>query len=624
MHRLLNPHSLLHPPAGGQSSSALVEEMLTRAIQCHREGRWSDVERICRDLLSVDARLAEGLYLLGMVAYQSGRHGDAAKLLREAIAIREEEIAGCTADEGALGLKSQAADWFVELGMIFAQQQRAEEAAESYERAVSLNAESVAAWLNLGSIMRAQSKLPEAQSCYKRAVVLQPDCAEVHYNLGCVLQAQAKTDEAVASYGRALAIRPDYAEAHCNIGNALRELGRLPESVEHHRRAIAINPGLPGAYYNLGNTLRDDDKFQEAIACYEQELRLQPSSAEARFNLGYVHYLMGEVDEALTHYRMALALQSDNEQVRFNEGLAELRKGEFATGWPKYESRWEAGNKETPMRAYPQALWRGENLSSGKVLIWGEQGIGDEIMFAGLVPDVLHAGHRCVLDCTPRLKPLFARSFPEAEVVSTPGPRREPGFEFAAHLPSGSLGRIFRTSAAEFAATTSPYLLADDSWRRQFRKHYCDGRRLVGLAWLTKNRQSGRHRSIDLAALAPLFARRGVRWISLQYGEPEELERQIAAAGAAIFVDRSVDQLNDMDRFAAQVAAMDFVITIDNSAAHLAAALGLPTWLLLPFASDWRWLQARTDSPWYPTMRIFRQPKPGDWDSVVQGLVNAL
>jgi hypothetical protein len=256
------------------------------------------------------------------------------------------------------------------------------------------------------------------------------------------------------------------------------------------------------------------------------------------------------------------------------------------------------------------------------LLIWGEQGVGDEIMFAGLIPDVIRTGNRCILDCDARLKPLFSRSFPGIAVVSGYQPDSEP--EISAHLPSGSLPGLFRATSAAFATTTSPYLIADPDERDRFRARYADGRRLVGLAWHTNNRKTGRHRSIDLSLLAPLLARPDIRWVSLQYGVHDAVADQAAAARTPILIDRSVDQLSDIDVFAAQVAAMDLVVTIDNSTAHLAGGLGVPTWLLLPFAPDWRWLQAREDSPWYPAMRLFRQTKPGDWQPVVRSVDSAL
>jgi hypothetical protein len=328
--------------------------------------------------------------------------------------------------------------------------------------------------------------------------------------------------------------------------------------------------------------------------------------------------------EALAAMERSLAIKPDYPQARFGMALVQLRCGDFAAGWRNYEHRWRSPDHDTPRRAYAQPLWTGEKLESGRLLLWGEQGVGDEIQFAGLFPDAIRSGNQITLDCDPRLHPLFARSFPEIEVVSGNKPAEAPADVFAAHLPIGSLPGLFRGSEAAFTATASPYLKADLAERELFRSCYGDGRLLAGLAWQTKNQKTGRKRSIALDEFAPLFALPGIRWISLQYGDFDALEQQAATAGAPLVIDRGVDQIASIDRFAAQVAALDFVLTIDNSTAHMAAALGLPVWLLLPFAADWRWLAGRADSPWYPTLRIFRQPKLGDWQSVLSEVECAL
>jgi hypothetical protein len=328
---------------------------------------------------------------------------------------------------------------------------------------------------------------------------------------------------------------------------------------------------------------------------------------------------LGRVDEALRQHRRAKELQPDYAEACFSESLAQLSQGDFGYGWENYEARWRT-KEQTTMREYAQPFWTGETLKAGRLLIWGEQGLGDEVMFAGLLPEVMRSGNRCVLDCDRRLAPLLTRSFPGLEVLSD-----EPELgEIAAHLPMGSLPKLFRTSHGSFAATTSRYLAADPGKRERFRAGYGDGRRLGGLAWHTKNRKTGRARSIDLALFEPLWARSDIRWVSLQYGDHKALEDQVATAQAAVLVDRSVDQLSDVDGFAAQIAAMDMVVTIDNSTAHLAGALGVPVWLLLPFAPDWRWLQGCDSSPWYPSMRVFRQRERGDWRSVMQEVDCAL
>ncbi len=431
--------------------------------------------------------------------------------------------------------------------------------------------------------------------------------------------------EAEQLYRDALAIDPGNADCLHLLGMIAFQSGNHREAVALIRCAIAHHQTAASYHSNLGNVLQAEGNLDEAEACYRRALTLKPNQAEVHLNLGHILKAQGHVDSALASYRLALVLKPGLVEARVAESTALLLQGDFDAGWQHFGLRWQTQDYDTPPRTYPHPLWQREPLPSGRrLLIWGEQGIGDEIMFAGLVPDVVRAGHRCVLDCAPRLKPLFARSFPGVEVIAGDDPVRDAGLNIAAHLPAASLPGIFRTSRDSFAATTSPYLVADVTRRERFRSRYEDGRLQVGLAWHTTNRKSGRIRSIDLPLFAPLFARPAIHWISLQYGDSSALEAASAAASAPLLIDRAVDQLSDLDTFAAQVAAMDLVITIDNSTAHLAAALGVPTWLLLPFAPDWRWLLAGDSSPWYPSMQLFRQSASGDWQSVVQQVERAL
>jgi tetratricopeptide (TPR) repeat protein len=545
--------------------------MLADALEHHRAGRLTEAGRIYRAILTKEPRHADSLHLLGMVSYEAGELETASELIRKAISINKR--------------------------------------GSSY-------------FSNLGNVFYAQGKLDEAKALYKHALLLKPELAELHVNLGNVLQAQGDPDQSIQCYERALALRPDNAETHNNLGNARQTLGLIPEAIACYEQALYLKPEYAEAYYNLGNAYREMDKLNESVVAYRQALTIKPVYAEAHYNLGNVLRAQGKVDEAMMHYERALEIRPDYAQAAFGHALLQLLLGNFAAGWQNFEWRWRTTDHDTPRRNYSQPLWKGEKLQSGGLLLWGEQGVGDEIQFAGLIPEAVRTGNYIVLDCDTRLRPLFARSFPGVEVVS--GRQGfQPGPEIASQLPTGSLPGLFRGTDSAFAAITAPYLLADPQERDRLRSGYAEGGRLVGLAWHTKNVKTGRFRSIELEIFAPLFKLSGIRWVSLQYGDHCALANQAGAAGAPILIDRSVDQLADIDLFAAQVAAMDLVITIDNSTAHLAGALGIPVWVLLPFAPDWRWLLDRDDSPWYPSMRLFRQPGAGDWASVIESVRKA-
>jgi tetratricopeptide (TPR) repeat protein len=654
----------------------VVQQMASSALRFHQHGQLPEAEQLYRKILAIDPRHSDSLHLLGVLAHQVGRDDVAIELISSAIAVDnrqasyhsnlgtalqaagrldEAAVSYCNAlalapgmseahlnlgavlqAQGksaeaearfrrALAIKPDLAEAYVNLGNILLEQGKLEEAAASQQRALNLKPGFAEAHFNLGNAHQAQGNHTQAVADYERALALNPNIAEAHSNLGNTLLAQDNLDDAVASYERALALKPEFADAWYNLGNARQGQEKLHEAVDCYKHALSLKPQLAEAHYNLGNTLHTLGDPDRAITCFEHALLLRPDYAEAHYNLGCTLQEMGKPEEALTSMASALEIQPDYPQARFAHALAQLQSGDFAEGWLNYESRWDSEDHHTPRRPYPQPLWSGEKLPTGRLLLWGEQGVGDEIMFAGLIPDALRTGNSIVLDCDPRLQPLFARSFPQVEVISSDGIAQTSAAtaganiptDFAAHLATGSLPGLFRTSEAAFALGTSPYLKADPAQVESFRSSCGDTKKRVGLAWSTRNPKSGRKRSVNLAMFSTLFAQEGLRWISLQYGEFDLLEVQAAAARAPLFIDRSVDQFVDIDRFAAQVAAMDLVITIDNSTAHLAGASGVPVWLLLPFASDWRWLHARSDSPWYPTLRVFRQTQPGDWTSVI-------
>lgn len=426
--------------------------------------------------------------------------------------------------------------------------------------------------------------------------------------------------EAAQRYREILSRDPGHADCLHLLGMIAFQQGDAEQAVDLIRRAIAIHSNAASYYSNLGNVLQSQEKLGEAEECYRRALDIRPDQAEVHLNLGNILKAQGAVDAALSSYRRARLLDAELAEAQAAESTALLLKGEFGAGWEGFDARWRTRDNDTRPRNFSQQRWEGERIAAGRVLIWGEQGVGDEIMFAGLLRDVLARDNQCVLECDARLKPLFARSFTELEVVSGYDPKLQPEMGIAAQLPSGSLPGLFRRNLADFARTTSPYLIADAAKVKRFRKRYDDGRPLAGIAWQSNNKKSGHRRSIELDQLAPLLAQPGVRWVSLQYGDPAVLNAQAHAAAAPLVIDAEVDQLADLDDFAAQVAAMDLVVTIDNSTAHMASALGVQTWTMLPFAPDWRWLLEREDSPWYPTMRLFRQREIGHWKPVIDEL----
>jgi tetratricopeptide (TPR) repeat protein len=475
------------------------------------------------------------------------------------------------------------------LGMIAYEAGDCETAIERIRHAIELNPRASSYYLNLGNVLQHLDLARDAGGCYLSALRIKPDLVEAQVNLAHLFLAAEDTRNAIEWYERALALRPDMAEVHKKLGDAHRVELKTDLAIAAYRRAIALQPGYADALHELGILLRANR----------------------------------DLDGAMAAFREALAAEPDHPRAGFAKALLLLLQGNFREGWAAYECRWSSADHATPMRPYLQPAWKGQPID-GSLLLWPEQGIGDEIMFSSAVPDVIRAGTRCILECDARLKPLLARSFPDIEVISDREAGFDPARRIVAQLPLGSLPGLYRREWSEFASSSSPYLRADSTQREHYRGRYANGERTVGLAWFSNNVKTGKGRSIDLEQLKPLFDVPGKRWVSLQYGDATALEAEVAAAGLSLLVDPEVDQLRDMDEFAAQVAAMDLVITIDNTTAHLAGALGVPVWLMLPFAPDWRWPEFGGGSPWYPSMCIFQQPQPGDWASVVAQVNDAL
>jgi len=474
----------------------------------------------------------------------------------------------------------------------------------------------------LGLVLYEKGHYDVAVRMLGRALSIQKNNPVYHSNLGMILEAQQKYELAIAEYQQAVKLRSDYADAHYNLGTLYARLGRLQDAVGHLKRALVLNPRSAQAHCNLGGVYNLQRKFDKSIAHLDQAIALNANHVQAHSNKGLVLEALGEYQRALVSYDKALMLDPDCSDAQYNRSMLLLLHANYSYGWPAYEARWRSSSFGTSPRSYAQPLWNGQRLSEGRLYLWSEQGVGDEIMFAGLIPDLLRVESSVTLECDARLRPLFTRSFPEIDVVArdvsdSASQYNCPVDNISAHLPIGSLPQFFRKSTASFSSSATPFLKASQAECQGFRSSYGNGKKLVGLAWYSKNKTSGFKRSIELKQLSPLLHETGIDWISLQYGEHEALEAEAAQAGLPLLIDRSVDQMVDIDRFAAQVAAMDLVITIDNSTAHLAAALGCTVWLLLPEVPEWRWQLKRSDSPWYPTVRIFRQSKTDDWSAVI-------
>ncbi len=443
-----------------------------------------------------------------------------------------------------------------------------------------------------------------------------PGLARVHYNLGNILQGQRRLDEAVASYRQAVRIDPAHAWAHNNLGIALKELSQFQEAADCFRQAIAVKPRYVDSHYNLGVCLMESGRLHEAIAGFMQALSLNPSHVGARCNLGMSLKRLGYFDEALIEFSRALDLEPDQPMAAWSRALLYLLYGDFAEGWKEYEYRQR--QPDYPRRAFAQPLWDGTSLEGKSILIHVDGGLGDTIQFIRYAPLLKERGGSVIFECPATLEPLLKNVAGVDRLIV----RGAPLPLFDVHAPLLSLPRLFGTTLATIPGD-APYLEACPTRMA----HWCqqlamiDGFK-IGIAWQGNPKYGEEpYRSIPLRYFEALAALPNVRLFSLQKGPGRE---QLPAPFDVIDWANRLDLDGAFTDTAAIIMNLDLIVTSDTSIAHLAGALGVPVWTVLSFVPEWRWLLERSDSPWYPTMRFFRQSRLGDWDEVMKRVAEAL
>jgi Tfp pilus assembly protein PilF len=464
---------------------------------------------------------------------------------------------------------------------------------------------------------QARNQKLEAAREYLGALELHPGFFEAAFNLGVLFQEMGRSDEAVGCYRHALQCKPDLAPAWGNLGVALRDTGRVQDAVSSFRRALRLQPGEPDVLNNLGNALLAQHQYSEAIACFRDSLLRAPANPGINLNLGNALRCSGRMGEAIQSLRRALELQPDLAEAHWDLAFALLLQGDLAQGFQEYEWRWR--RPDFPLRRFASALWLGEDLAGRTLLVHTEQGAGDNIQFARFIGQLPQRGARVLLECPPSLAALFE----SVDGVSRVIPKGDPLPEVDFHLPLLSLPQRLGVTL-ETIPTRTPYLQPPANRCVVLPPPHCpqDVRLKIGLAWRGNPQHPNDHqRSLPLALLEPLFAVPNVAFYDLQLAPGPQFAGEGAKQPALVPLE---GLLRDFADTASVVSQLDLVIAADTSVAHLAGAQGRTAWILLPFAPDWRWMLAREDTPWYPTLRLFRQPTPGDWATVVRRVRDAL
>ena len=471
-------------------------------------------------------------------------------------------------------------------------------------------------------------RLLEAKAQYQAVLKIQPKNFDALHLLGVVTLQTGDPQGACDWIARALAIQPNSAQAHCNLGLALRQCLLLDAAVESYQQALRIRPDYADAHYNLGNVLDELDQPESALSCYRQALHYNPKLTQAHCNQGLVLTRLGQVEAALACYDQALCLQPSFANAHFNKGVALLLAGDFSAGWPLYEWRWHPEAQKLPARQFNQALWLGEQPLRGKtLLIHAEQGLGDSLQFCRYVPILQSLGARVVLEVP---APLLRLLEPLVDTIVESG-KDLPTFDL--HCPLMSLPLALKTFSVSDIPVAIPYLHASadlvQTWATRLSLRT---KPRIGLAWSGRFRAQqpqlwgiNARRNMTFAQFAQ-FNHPGFDFYSLQKGNPEEkiLNTERLQHWSSDNLHIFTEYIDDFADTAALIHHLDLLICVDTSVAHLAAAMGKPVWLLNRFDTCWRWLLGREDSPWYPTLRIFRQPKLGDWNSVINAVQVAL
>jgi tetratricopeptide (TPR) repeat protein len=464
---------------------------------------------------------------------------------------------------------------------------------------------------NLGAIFGKQGKHDEAIEMYKKAITLNPNYADAYYNLGVTLQEIGKRDDAIRMFEKAIVLNPNYADSYNNLGVIFQEVGKMDEAIAMFTKVIALNPSYADAYNNLGVALKEAGNISEAIPMFAKAIDLNPHSGDAYNNVGMVFSGMGKIEDAILMYDKAILLKPGYADAYWNKSLALLEQGNLEEGFELYEWRWEAKFQSSVKRHFQQPLWLGQEALQGKtILLYSEQGYGDTIQFCRYITMVANLGCKIVLETDEVLLPLLVHQLKGVSQVISKG-QSLPSFDY--HCPLLSLPLAFKTSL-ETIPSAQAYLYADSKrvsiWKNRLGKKT---KQRVGIVWSgSKNHKNDFNRSIELKKLLEALPAEH-EYFSLQ----KELRENDAEALEAFNVKHYGEDLYNFADTAALISCMDFVISVDTSVAHLAGSLGKETLILLPFSADWRWLEHREDTPWYPSVTLLRQKSIKDWEGVL-------
>ena len=653
----------------GAPADPFLQAKFKSGLALQQQGRLVEAARLYDEILAADKSHFAALHCLGAIAYQTGNLERAVSLISNAIRINpkiasadpyrgaalnqlnrhEEAIAVCNE---AIKLKPDFAEAHYNRGNALHGLGRLDEALASYDKAIAIRPDFAEAWSNRGSVLQNLERLDEALASCDKAIARKPNYPSAHYNRGNALYGLRRFDEALTSYNEAIALKPDYAQAYYNRGKALADLKRVAEALSSYDKAVALKQDYAQAWCNRGNLLNDTGRFAEALASYDRAiglkpdyaeawsnrgtafqylnrldeamashnkaLELNPDYAEAHCNRGSVLNCLKRPDEALTSFNKAIALKPDFAQAYFNRAMTELGTGDMEPGWRDFE--WRRKIEEmSGSRIYPRPLLTSLTDVRGKtVLVHFEHGFGDTIQYCRYLELLHQAGAKILFHSQEQLKSLVKSLGAPITFVDLD----DPSLAYDYQIPLMSLPLVLKTTVETIPSKT-PYLFVDDVLVEKWRGRLGSGGFKIGICWMGDlahlKGHNGRFFSVD--CFEPLSKLPNVRLISLQKGDGE---KQLKSLPAGMTVETPGDDWKTFADTAAIMKTLDLVITTDTVIANLAGAIGVPTWVAIEYVPDWKWMFDRPDSPWYPTIRLFRQKTDGDWNGVFEDIRRAL
>jgi tetratricopeptide (TPR) repeat protein len=596
-----------------------VGQTLLKAKSHTKMGEFEEAQKLYQAVLQAfpkNKRAQKGLAALNKPKQSFATQGPPQNIVNQLINLYNKAQL-VAAVEQAQALTEQYPNAFIIWNILGAANQglgKTVEASEAFKKVTKLNPTYADGHNNLGVTLKDQGKLDEAIEAYKMALSIKPDHAGAYNNMGITLQEQGKLEKAITSYNKALSIKPDHAGAYNNMGLTLQEQGKFDEAIKAYTKALAIKTDYAEAYNNIGNVLKDQGKLDEAIEAYTKALAIKTDYAEAYNNMGTVLKDQGKMEEAIASFNKALSLKPDNADAYTNIGLTYLCKGSLEEGFKFNEWRLRK-KKRTVAPARANFIWDGkQSLNNKRFVAYAEQGLGDMIQFCRYLPFLEQKGADVTFKVNPALHALLQSMDSNVTLSTTDADEGQIDFE----APLMSLPHLFKTHLKTIPSM-NPYLYADHGRIKTWGEILHTDRFKIGICWQGSKAKIDVGRSFPLSLFEGISKAPNVELISLHKGEGEHQIKDICFDLTTLGADFDVGQDAFLDTAAVMVNC-DLIITSDTAIAHLAGALGCQTWVALKHVPDWRWMLDRSDSPWYPTMTLYRQKNPGDWACVFEAI----